>query len=116
MVEIRFSTPQDVHSYVQALSKRKVEDDPSVKAWQLAKQTVYLYTLIACFLIYFLIDVMTETLSIPAIHFSLPVKQASNTERIQHPNANSSESRPPSKSLKANSDRQDARRSAVWPN
>lgn len=84
--------------YVQSLSNRNVEDDPSVKAWRIAKQTAYLYMLVGSFLIYFLINVMIETLSLPAIHFVLPVDQARDGTSIQQRKATSQGPRSPFKS------------------
>lgn len=73
MVEIQLKTHEDVHGYVRALSGRRVEDDPAVKAWNMAKQTTYLYTLVVCFLVYFLIAVVNQSMSLPAVTLNLAV-------------------------------------------
>ncbi len=68
---------------------RRVEDDPSVKAWRIAKQTAYLYVLVVYFLVYFLIDVINDALSLPAVNFAVVMKPAPGGDGIQHPQATS---------------------------
>jgi hypothetical protein len=89
MTGVQLKTPDDVHAYVQSLGRRRVDDDPSVKAWRLAKQSTYLYVLVACFLIYFLVDAINEALSLPALNFAVVVKTAPGGDGIQHPQAKS---------------------------
>jgi len=89
MADVQLKTPDDVHAYVQSLAGRRVEDDPSVKAWRLAKQTSYLYVLVVFFLLYFLVDVINETLSLPAVDFPVVMKPAPAGDGFQRPQANS---------------------------
>jgi hypothetical protein len=89
MVDVQLKTPEDVHAYVQSLGQRRVEDDPSVKAWRIAKQTTYLYVLVASFLVYFLIDAINEALSLPAVNFAVVIKPAPRGDGIAHPQGKS---------------------------
>lgn len=70
MTEVQFKALEDVRAYVRALAKRRVEDAPAVKAWRFAEWVTYLYGLILAYLLYYLIDVMTEVISLPSIDFT----------------------------------------------
>ena len=62
-------TLEDAHAYVQAIAKRRVENDPGVKTWGLAKRVIYLFALVGAYLLYYLIDKMIEAASLPGIAF-----------------------------------------------
>ena len=44
--------------------ERRVEDDPAVQRWHVAKRIVWMITLAEAFLIYYLLDKVQEALSI----------------------------------------------------
>lgn len=54
----------DFHSRSQELAARRVEDDPAVQKWRIAKRIVWMTLLAGTFLIYYLIDKLLEALSI----------------------------------------------------
>ena len=60
---------EELHQYCVALSRKRVEDDPSYRHWQLAKQTVWLTLLTVAFLIFYLIDIMQESLALLAVRW-----------------------------------------------
>jgi hypothetical protein len=49
---------------VQVVSARNVENNSGVKAWQIAKQAAWLLLLVVAFLVYYLIGVIYEALSL----------------------------------------------------
>lgn len=53
-----------LRKYGEALSRKRVEDEPAYKRWLLAKQTVWLALLAAAFLIFYLIDIMVASLDL----------------------------------------------------
>jgi hypothetical protein len=55
---------EGLRSYNQQLAVRRVEDDPVVQRWHVAKRIVWMITLAGAFLIYYLLDKMHEALSI----------------------------------------------------
>jgi hypothetical protein len=48
----------------QELAARRVEDDPVVRRWHVAKRIVWMIALAAAFLFYYLIDKLREALTI----------------------------------------------------
>jgi len=54
----------DLQSYTQELAARRVEDDPVVRNWILAKQTTWLSMLTGAYLCFYLMDSLHEALSI----------------------------------------------------
>jgi len=48
----------------QDTAERRVEDDPAVQRWHVAKRIVWMITLAEAFLIYYLLDKVQEALSI----------------------------------------------------
>ena len=62
-------TLEDAHANVQAIAKRRVEDDQRVKTWRFVKHVVYLFVLVGAFVLYYLIEKMNEALSLPGIAF-----------------------------------------------
>jgi hypothetical protein len=53
-----------LHRRSQELAARRVEDDPAVQKWYVAKRIVWMALLAAAFLIYYLIGKLLEALSI----------------------------------------------------
>jgi len=62
LVELR--SLADLQSYTQELAARRVEDDPVVRNWILAKQTTWLSMLTGAYLCFYLMDSLHEALSI----------------------------------------------------
>ena len=62
MVELR--SRADLRRYTQELAARRVEDDPVVRNWILAKQTTWLSMLNGAYLCYYLMESLHEALSI----------------------------------------------------
>lgn len=54
----------DLHRYTEELAARKVEDDPVVQNWIVAKQTTWLSLLTGAFLFFFLLDKLQEAVGI----------------------------------------------------
>ncbi len=55
---------EDARRLVQRVQQRSVENHFGVKAWRLAKQSAWLLLLVVCFLVYYLIGVIAEVLSL----------------------------------------------------
>lgn len=62
-------TLEDAHAIVQAIAKRRVDEDQRVKTWRFVKQVVYLCALVGVFVLYYLIEKVNEVLSLPGIAF-----------------------------------------------
>jgi hypothetical protein len=54
----------DLRKYSQELAARRVEDDPAVQRWHVAKRIVWMISLAGAFLFYYLMDKMHEAISI----------------------------------------------------
>ena len=67
MAQVEFRSPEDVDRYVRELSHRRVEDAPRVKAWRIAERIVWLLLLAVAFLVYYLLDLTNEALSLPHV-------------------------------------------------
>ena len=55
---------EEFHQYSEELAKKRVEDDPKVQAWYLAKRSTGLFLLAFSFLFFYLIDKMVTALSL----------------------------------------------------
>lgn len=55
---------EDFHGYMRELSARRVEDNPTVKRWHIAKRIMWMILLATAFLFYYLIDKLSEALSL----------------------------------------------------
>jgi hypothetical protein len=55
---------EEFHKYSAELAEKRVEDDPKVKAWFLAKQSTWLFLLVLSFLFFYLLDKMVTALSL----------------------------------------------------
>lgn len=55
---------EQLRKYKQELATRRVEDDPVVQRWHVAKRIVWMASLAGAFLFYYLMDKMHEALSI----------------------------------------------------
>ena len=62
-------TPAEVHANVLAIAKRQVENDRWVKTWRFVARSVYLFALVGAYLLYYLIEKISEVLSLPGIGF-----------------------------------------------
>ena len=60
-------TLEDAHAIVQAIAKRRVENDSRVKTWRFVERVVYLVALAGGYLLYYLIGKMTEALTLPSL-------------------------------------------------
>lgn len=60
---------EDLRRYSEELSKKRVEDEPAYRHWQIAKQSTWLTLLTIAFLIYYLIDIMQESLVLLVARF-----------------------------------------------
>lgn len=61
---LQIKSVDDARQFVQNVSARDVENNSRVKAWQIAKQAVWLLLLIAAFLAYYLLDVVYQVTSL----------------------------------------------------
>jgi len=64
MTAMEIRSIEDLRKYCQDLAVRRVEDDPVVQKWHVAKRIVWMISLAGAFLFYYLIDKMHEALSI----------------------------------------------------
>lgn len=55
---------EQLRRYKEALAKKRPEDEPVYKHLELAKQTTWLALLVLLFLIYYLIDIMNQTMDL----------------------------------------------------
>lgn len=64
MTAAQLRSLEDLRQYAQEVAARRPQDDPRVQKLQLAKQTVWLFLLTCTFLGYYLLDKMSEALSL----------------------------------------------------
>ena len=62
--EVRIHSLEDAHRLVEALSKRDASNSPRTKAWQLAKQSTWLLLLVGGFLLFYLVSVIYEVITL----------------------------------------------------
>ena len=55
---------EDFQKYSQELAEKRIEDDPKVQAWYLAKRSTWLFLLTGSFLFFYLLDKMVTALSL----------------------------------------------------
>ncbi len=67
MAQVEFRSPEDVDRYVQELSGRKVEDAPKLRLWRIAERLAWALLLATAFLVYYLLDLTNEALSLPHV-------------------------------------------------
>ncbi len=83
MSEVKINSVTDARGYREQLAARKAENDPRLKTWRIVERTVLLGVLAASFLIYHLISVNIEILSLPEINVSVKVPtQQKGSHRI----------------------------------
>ena len=59
----------DAHAIVKAIGKRHIENDSTIKKWRFLERGVYLFGLVGAFLVYYLLDKMSEAISLPGLGF-----------------------------------------------
>jgi hypothetical protein len=64
MTTIELKSLEDLRHYTQAVAARRPEDDPRVRRLQFVKQTTWLFMLTLTFIGYYLLDKMSEALSL----------------------------------------------------
>lgn len=62
-------TLDDARAIVKAIGDRRVENDRRVRVWRLIERSVYLIVLVGAFLAYYLLDKMTDVMTLPGIGF-----------------------------------------------
>jgi hypothetical protein len=67
MAQVDFRSSEDIYRYVQDLSGRKVEDSPKVRLWRIAERITWALLLATAFLVYYLLDLTNEALSMPHV-------------------------------------------------
>jgi len=55
---------EDAHKLVEEIARRDVAKDPRVKAWRLAKQSTWLLLLVGGFLLFYLVSVIYEVITL----------------------------------------------------
>ena len=63
--QLEIKSLEDARRLVEIVSARNVENNPGVKAWRIAKQAAWLLLLIVAFLVYYLLDVAYNAMSLP---------------------------------------------------
>ena len=64
MTATQLKSLEDLHRYAQEVAARRPESDPTVQKLHKAKQTVWLCLLTCAFLLYYLLDKMSEALAL----------------------------------------------------
>jgi hypothetical protein len=62
-------TLEGAHAIVQAIAKRRIENDRWVRRWRFVEKVVYLVVLVGAYLLYYLIEKLNQVLSLPSITF-----------------------------------------------
>ena len=74
VTDICISSLMDARKYREQLAARTPENDPAVVKWRVFERCVLMIVLGASFLIYYVIWIHAEILSLPAIYISVPEK------------------------------------------
>ena len=75
MNDIEIKSVEDARKYREELAARKPEDDPGLAKWRTSKRYILLLLLVVSFLIYYLISVNIEVLSLPGLNVSVGVSR-----------------------------------------
>jgi len=67
MNEIEIKSVEDARKYREELAARKPENDPGLAKWRRSKLYILLLVLVVFFLMYYLISVNIEVLSLPGL-------------------------------------------------
>ena len=62
--QLEIKSLEDARQLVQVVSARNAENSSGVKAWRIAKQAAWLLLLVVAFLVYYLVGVIFEALSL----------------------------------------------------
>jgi hypothetical protein len=79
--EIHISSFIDVRRYREQLQARRPENDPAVVNWRIGERCALMGVLGTSLLIYYLVSVQVEILSLPELYVSVPVKIAKPRSR-----------------------------------
>jgi hypothetical protein len=71
--EARIKSLEDARRYREELSARKPEDDPGVANWMVCKRCVLAIIVAAFVLMYYLISVNVEVLSLPQLNVAVKI-------------------------------------------
>jgi hypothetical protein len=63
--QLEIKSLEDARQFVQIVNARNVENTSGVKVWRIAKQAAWLLLLIVAFLVYYLLDVAYNAMSLP---------------------------------------------------
>ncbi len=66
--EVSIKSLEDARRYREELAARKPEDDPKVRIWRVYKRYILLVLVAVFFLMYYLISVNIEVLSLPELN------------------------------------------------
>jgi hypothetical protein len=72
--DIRISSVIDARRYREELAERVPEEDPLVTRLRLCERCVLLIVLAVAFLMYYLISINVQILSLPELNISVPMK------------------------------------------
>lgn len=81
MNEIHIGSVTDARKYREQLAARRPDRDPAVTRWRTCKRCVLLMLLSTSFLIYYMVSINVEILSLPELHVSVPVKLSGPDDR-----------------------------------
>jgi hypothetical protein len=73
MNEIEIKSVEDARKYREELASRKPENDPGVAKWRTSKRYVLVLLVVVFFLMYYLISVNIEVLSLPGLNVTVGV-------------------------------------------
>jgi hypothetical protein len=62
--QLEIKSLEDARRLVQIVSARNVENNSRLRAWRIAKQATWLLLLVVAFLVYYLLDVLYEVMSL----------------------------------------------------
>ena len=62
---LQINSLEDARQFVQIVNARDVENNSGVKAWRFAKKAAWLLLLIAAFVMFYLLDLTYQAISLP---------------------------------------------------
>lgn len=78
-------TPAEAHAYCSSLRWPDPRQDPHVRAWLSAKRCTWLVLLFVTFMQYYLLDAMTEAVTLKSVVFIAPPASAAGALRTEGP-------------------------------
>lgn len=72
--ELQFRSMDEIRAFIkQEVERQLALQKKRTDRWRVAKQAVWLLLLVACYLQYFLIDIMYSAITLPSLEISVPI-------------------------------------------